>query len=332
MDVFPTQYSVLSATALSDYLSTAYGLGSAACRLLIHNVSDTYLLENGDSKYIFKIYRDAHRKLHEIKGEVDLLLLLKSRGAKVSYPIADLAGNNIQSFNAAEGTRYGVLFTYAKGKVSVELSETQLQELGKEMAALHNVTSDMPLIYNRIKFNIDTTITQPLQVIKPAFAELKEEYDYLITTAAKVTAKLQETDYSNFSYGYCQYDFLPKNFHFDEDDQVTFFDFDFAGEGYLMNDIMSFYIHYFLEVTYGKMSRNDAEAAFEIFISSYRKVRQLHEDELKIMCYLGFGFWIFYLGFQYDNFDDWSNIFFGPKYLKDRVALIKKWIDWFGEV
>ncbi|HEY8928975.1 MAG TPA: phosphotransferase [Mucilaginibacter sp.] len=332
MNVFPTQYSVLSATALNNYLSEAYDLDNTACCLLIHNVSDTYLLENGDGKYIFKIYRDAHRKPDEIKGEINLLLTLKGRGAKVSYPLADLTGKYFHPFNAAEGIRYGVLFTYAKGKVSVELSETQLEELGKEMAVLHNITSDTPLVYNRIRFDIDTTITLPLQVIKPAFAELRDEYDYLITTAAKVTAKLQETNYSNFSYGYCQYDFLPKNFHFDDDDNITFFDFDFAGEGYLMNDIMSFYIHYFLEVTYGKMSRSDAEAAFGVFLNSYRKVRQLHEDELKAMCYLGFGFWIFYLGFQYENFDDWSNIFFGPKFLKDRVALIKKWIDWFGEL
>jgi len=332
MNVFPTQYSVLSATTLNNYLSEAYDLDNTACRLLIHNVSDTYLLENGDSKYIFKIYRDAHRKLDEIKGEIDLLLTLKGRGAKVSYPLADLAGKYFHPFKAAEGIRYGVLFTYAKGKVSVELSETQLEELGKEMAVLHNITSDTPRVYNRIRFDIDTTITLPLQVIKPAFAELQEEYNYLVATAVKVAAKLQEMDYSNFSYGYCQYDFLPKNFHFDDDDNITFFDFDFAGEGYLMNDIMSFYIHYFLEVTYGKMSRSDAEAAFGVFLNSYRKVRQLHEDELKAMCYLGFGFWIFYLGFQYENFDDWSNIFFGPKFLKDRVALIKKWIDWFGDL
>src|ERR1700749_1784803 len=100
MEIFPTQYSVLSSTALNNYISEVYDLKNITCRLLIHNVSDTYLLESAAEKYIFKIYRDAHRKLKEIKGEVDLLLMLKSRGAKVSYPLADLAGRNIQAFNA----------------------------------------------------------------------------------------------------------------------------------------------------------------------------------------------------------------------------------------
>jgi len=38
--------------------------------------------------------------------------------------------------------------------------------------------------------------------------------------------KLAQLDVSAFSTGYCHFDFLPKNFHFDGD-SVTFFDFDF---------------------------------------------------------------------------------------------------------
>jgi len=72
--LFPAQYSTLSAAALRDYLIENYQLDqSTTCRLLIRNVSDTYVLENLNHKYIFKIYRDAHRKRNEIEAEVELL-------------------------------------------------------------------------------------------------------------------------------------------------------------------------------------------------------------------------------------------------------------------
>lgn len=331
-NIFPTQYSTLSSKALNDFISERYGLVNTSCRLLIRNVSDTYIVENQNEKYIFKIYRDAHRKLDEIEGEAGLLTILADKGAKVSCPVADLSGDKIQSFNAAEGTRYGILFTYAKGKVISDPNDKQLATIGREMAAIHNITLDIELKNSRITFNIETTIIEPLKTVKPAFAELPDEYNYLNNTAKKLIAELQQFDYANFSYGYCHYDFLPKNFHFDEDDNITFFDFDFAGKGYLANDITTFYVHYFLEVTFGKITREEAERAFGIFLKSYREVRPVHDDELKAMRGLGFGFWVFYLGFQYNNFEDWSNFFFGPKFLKDRTALIKKWVDWFGRL
>ncbi|MDB4923810.1 phosphotransferase [Mucilaginibacter sp.] len=329
MNIFPTQYSTLSSAALNGFLSERYGFSDTSCRLLVRNVSDTYLLENRTDKYIFKIYRDAHRKLDEIKGEAELLTILEERGAKVSHPIKDLNGDIIQAFNAAEGTRYGILFTYAKGRVVSAMNDEQLAVLGREMAAIHNITANIELNHKRIVFNPDTTITEPIKTIKPAFDELPDEYAYLTDTAKSVIVKLEQFNFTNFSYGYCHYDFLPKNFHFDRDNNITFFDFDFAGKGYLANDITSLYIHYFLEASSGKITRDEADTSFAIFVENYRKVRLLHYDELKATPYLGFAFWVFYLGFQYDNFDDWSSIFFGPKFLRDRVALIKKWMEWF---
>lgn len=143
--------------------------------------------------------------------------------------------------------------------------------------------------------------------------------------------KLKQLDTSQFSYGYCHYDFFPKNFHLDESNQITFFDFDFAGKGFLINDLLSFYIHYFLEVTYNKISREAGDRSFAVFLKSYRQTRKISAAEMEALPYLGFAFWIFYMGFHYENFDDWSNIFFTTKFIKDRVALIKKWMDFDAE-
>jgi Ser/Thr protein kinase RdoA (MazF antagonist) len=329
MTIFPAQYSTLSASALNQRLQQRYALTDTTCRLLIRNVSDTYLLENTAGKYIFKIYRDAHRKLDEIKAEVEWLNILKNNGAQVAYPLKDSDGGQLQSFNAAEGTRYGVLFSYAQGKVVTDLSEQNLQTVGREMALIHDIASTTTLSYPRKEYTVETMLTSPLKTITPFFKHLPDEYNYLLQTGHKVAEAINSFDTTKFSYGYCHYDFLPKNFHFANDGGITFFDFDFCGKGLLANDLASFYVHFFLETFKGKMTRHEADRLFGIFVESYRNVRPITDEEIKAIPYLGFAFWIFYMGFQVENFDDWSNIFFDDYYIKARVALIKKWEEWY---
>jgi Ser/Thr protein kinase RdoA (MazF antagonist) len=324
MKIFPTRYSLLSATALKEALEGHYGLKDMTCRLLIHNVSDTYLLEGPSSKYIFKIYRDAHRKVEEIQGEVELLKILQTQGAQVAYPIEDVSGNYLQSFNAAEGIRYGVLFSFAQGAVVYDLNDDQLMTLGAEMAKIHNITSGIELKSPRLIFSLDALLVNPLKTIAPAFAGLEDEYLYLQETSKKVLKNLNTFNLSSFGYGYCHFDFLPKNFHFN-DANITFFDFDFAGKGYLINDVATFFAHYFLQVMHKQISEEEAGRAFHVFLDGYRAVRNLSDEELKSIPYFGFAWWMFYFEFHYEHFEDWSNFFFGPKFIKERVALLQSW-------
>lgn len=328
MTIFPTQYSVLSAKALKEHLSKRYDLTVTNCSLVMHNVSDTYLVETDSDKYIFKIYRDAHRSHDEIMGEMELLDYLFDNGASVSHPVKDASGSVLQAFNAAEGTRYGVMFSYAQGKNVYIMSDKQLQLVGTEMAKLHIVSSSVNLSFKRKKYTIDSTLSAPLKVIQPAFKGMDQEYEDLVRATEFVMAEMSKLDTSNFSYGYCQYDFLPKNFHFEGEDKITFFDFDFAGEGYLINDITTFYIHFFLDVYYGKLTQEEADRSFKVFLDAYRRIKPVSDEEVDSIRYFGFGFWMFYFGFHQENFDDWSNIFFTPNFIKGRVELIKKWLEY----
>lgn len=328
MSVFPTQYSVLSAKALQTHLSVQYGFTVTNCQLITHNVSDTYLIENATDKYIFKIYRDAHRSYNEIMGEMELLDYFYEHGASVSHPLKDVSGKWLQPFNAAEGTRYGALFTYAPGKNVYIMSNKQLQQVGTEMAKLHILASSAVISYSRKKYTTASTLIEPVKVIKPAFKGMEDGYSYITEIAALAADELSKLDTSHFSYGYCQYDFLPKNFHFDEEDKITFFDFDFAGQGYLINDITTFYIHFFLDVYYGKLTREEADRCFNVFLEAYRKVKPVSNQEIEAIKYFGLGFWLFYFGFHQENFDDWSNYFFTPVFIKSRIELIKKWMEY----
>lgn len=329
MEIFPTQYSVLRASAIGELIEKQYGFKKLNCHLLIHNVGDTYILSNESDKYILKIYREAHRNLGEIKAELELLTILYDRGAKVARPLNDLKGESIQVFNAAEGTRHGVLFAYAYGSVQPELSKQQLQVVGKEMALIHAISSSIELSWPRKEYNFETMIHNPLERIRTDFKGMEEEYQYLVQTSSRVMKEIETFDLSKFSYGYCHYDYLPKNFHFKEDDTITFFDFDFAGKGYLVNDLASFYAHFFMQVMFNKMTQKEADNDFEVFIEAYKSVRPISDEEIKAIPYFGFAWWIFYFGFHHDNFEDWSNFFYHPRFIKDRVGWLKKWEDWY---
>lgn len=327
MQIFPTRYSTLSADALNEHIAAAYGLTDTTCKLLIRNVSDTYLLESHDEKYIFKIYRDAHRQLEEIKAELEILNILKVAGAKVAAPLTDLQQQQIQQFQAAEGIRNGVLFEFAAGQVVTDMNEEQLRTVGREIAVIHQETAKMNLNHPRNSYNITTTLTQPLETLAPYFKDMQEEYLWLKETAQQVIEKLNGMDTPAFSSGYCHYDFLPKNFHFDQGHNVTFFDFDFAGKGYLVNDLMTLYVHFFLHTEAKRTTPEQAAFDFETIVKAYREVRPLSDAELAAIPYLGYQFWLFYMEFHYLNFEDWSNFFLTPRFMKDRVALMKRWVN-----
>ncbi|MDH7459837.1 phosphotransferase [Chitinophagaceae bacterium 26-R-25] len=89
----------------------------------MRGVGDTYLVESSDGRFILRIYRSSHRSLPQIKEEVKLLHALQQAGVSVSYPVADILGDTIQTLVAIEGERHAVLFSYAPGHVVRSLDD-----------------------------------------------------------------------------------------------------------------------------------------------------------------------------------------------------------------
>ncbi len=331
MQTFPAQYSILSASALKTLVEQLYGFELSTCKLLLHGVSDVYVLQTTTAtKYILKIYRSAHRSAEEVNGEIELLNLLHQSGCKIAPPIPDKQGGWVQAINASEGLRLGVVFTFAPGKATHELTDTHLLAIGREMAAIHNATAGISLQYTRKPYNTFTTVARPLQVLQQCFADYDKntEYQWLADAAQQVVAQLQALDTGNFREGHCHYDYFSKNFFFDGEGDITIFDFDFAGKGFLVNDLASLHVYLFFRSMH-KISADDIEVVFEKVITAYRQVRPLSDQELGAIPALGFNLLLFYLCFQYENFDDWSNAFFGPNYLTDRIGLMKKYKEQF---
>lgn len=320
--VFPTLYSTLSPTALATYISQQYTFGPVQCKFIVRGVGDTYLVTAADSQFILRIYRPSHRTLGNIQAEVELLTALNSADVSVSYPLADKNGNYIQPLLAAEGTRHAVLFTYAEGRSQNLLSEIQLRNFGREMARFHNVSSSVQLSDARWTFDLETTLYEPLAAARDYFSEDAASYEWLLQSADKVKDVLSKLDTSRFSTGYCHFDFLPKNFHFDAADNITFFDFDFFGKGWLANDLMTFRQQLLLDGLLHRLTAEQVEKTWSLFVEAYRTERALSEDELTAIPYLGLGFWVFYMGFHitHDQFYPLTQ----PHMLQSRFGFVRK--------
>jgi Ser/Thr protein kinase RdoA (MazF antagonist) len=322
--IFPASYSTLCPNALAVLIADKFNLTDVSCKLLVRGVGDTYLVETPATRFILRVYRSSHRSLPQIKEEVQLLQKLQQSGVSVSYPIKKLSGEVIININAVEGERHAVLFSYAPGTPVKLLNNNQLRNLGIEMARFHNVSAKLSLGGERWEFNADTTLYKPLELIRPAFVEDPTGYAWLEKVVNQVNDKVYAADSTPFSKGYCHFDFLPKNFHF-EGDAITLFDFDFMGYGWLVNDIMSFWQHLMLDVYTNRMTKEAALEAYEIFLQAYCEHRPVSTEELALVPYLSIGFWLFYMGFHttHDQFYTYSQ----PNQVKAYTGILKHIVE-----
>ncbi|RYY58929.1 MAG: hypothetical protein EOO05_14880 [Chitinophagaceae bacterium] len=319
---FPVTYSTLEPAALSAWLGVTYGFTGNACSFILRGVGDTYLVSSGEARYILRIYRHALRTRQQVIRETSLLDLLRQHNVSVSYPVADLSGQLVNTLQAPEGPRFAVVFSFAEGRSFHIMNDQQLANLGHEVAAFHNVSSLLEKSEGDRVFDLETMLHEPLRRVRPYFASAAEDLEWLDKMIAGIYKKVDAVDTSGFSAGFIQFDLLPKNYHFDAQDKVTLFDFDFVGYGWLLLDIMTFWVHTELDVHVGRQTRAAGDKSFKTFIDAYRSVREIRDAELELIPYLSLGFWIFYMGFH-ESHDGFYGFVKEPGHLKVRMGLIR---------
>jgi Ser/Thr protein kinase RdoA (MazF antagonist) len=258
-----------------------------------------------------------HRNEEELLGEIALLEYLLFHDIRVAAPVNDKEGKVLQSFQAIEGIRRGILYQYAPGAPIIGQNDEQIILSAQYLARLHQKTEKLELPYNRKAYTMETMLWEPLQAILPAFEEFEYQEGYTVLKELSVTIvqNLDKLNTAAFTTGYCHYDFMPKNWHHDAQGAITLFDFDFAGKGWLINDIASYAVYLSL-LNPGTQEIKDRLA---LFIRSYTDIRPLQPDELTAIPELCLLFCIFYLKYQYENMEDHTNTYFGPRFLRERI-------------
>ena len=324
MTTFPATSSTLSAQALRSFAIDNYGLDeNATCGLVKTGINHTYLVKSGEARYALRIYSCNWRTRTEVEEEVNLLNLLKERNISISYPISGKTGAYIYEINAPEGIRYAVLFSFAEGDKIRVMDEEKCENTGALTARIHEAASGITL--QRTNYDTNVLLDISYGYVKGFFSEGLPEIKYIRDTCIEIKKIFAEGDMKNVRRGAVHLDIWYDNMSIKSKNEITIFDFDFCGNGWLILDIAYFCKQLF----HIEADKEIYEQKVKAFLNGYQSVRKLTHTELYMAPYAAAALWIFYLGVQCKRFD-WSNVFLTENYLKMLFTpRIKSWLDYY---
>ncbi|MCF2444253.1 phosphotransferase [Dyadobacter sp. CY345] len=320
---FPVTNSTLSTIHLAEFIQKEYQLAnSVSCKLLKTGISHTYLITTDTEKFVFRIYSLNWRTKAEILEEIRLVNLLKENEVTVSYPIADADGEFIKELNAPEGTRFGVLFSHAKGAKLINYSTETHFAVGQSMAQIHRLTENFKL--DRVNYTSDILLTQSFERLKLFLDAQHPEMIYMADLKDRLKQCFLETDFSKVRNGAVHLDIWFDNMHFTNQQEVTIFDFDFCGNGPLVLDIG----YYVMQLYHLERDETEYKLKLESFLKGYESIIQISDEEKRSLPFFSTSIYFFYLGIQCQRFDNWANVFLNEIYLERYIKMIiKRWAD-----
>lgn len=321
MPVFPATESTLSATHLGEFLRAKYSFShSSTCRLFRTGMNHLYMIADGETKFVFRVYTHGWRSREEILEEVRLLLHFRDNNVPVSYPIADSNGEYVQQFDAIEGLRVGVLYSYALGRKVPLFSADYAYQAGLAMGKMHLSAQNMEL--RRTVYDYETLVEQSLRTVQSFFGNENEDVQFLVKAGAYLQQHL--FPYVNtMQHGAVHLDIWFDNMHFDDAGQVTLFDFDFCGTGPQAIDI-GYFLYQLYSTNFAAGGYDEKAAAF---LRGYREVCTLTEHEEHHLGNLALAALLYYIGIQCAKYDTWSNIFLNEDHLRRYVGSVKRWLS-----
>jgi Ser/Thr protein kinase RdoA (MazF antagonist) len=325
MPLFPVIDSTLSPSHLAVWVIEKYPLSSqTTCRLFRTNMNHTYIVTEREQQYILRVYSYNRRTFTDIAEEVRLLNLLKEADVCVSYPIPDKHNQYIQEIEAPEGLRYAVLFSFGEGNKIRNLSEELCFRIGAVMGRMHKTTLEKRI--NRVDYNIEILSESAYLQAKIYFSESLEEMQF-IKTSAKVLAAEFGGNAAGIRSGVVHMDIWYDNMSITDKGQITLFDFDNCGNGWLILDIGYFCMQLF----HTQPDKPEYEKKLYSFLKGYQRITPIPEAEIPLIPYAGLAIWIYYLGVQAERFNNFANIFLTKNYLKMYIGKVKEWL-WYHQI
>jgi len=272
MEELKYRYSQLSSESVGRLVASHYNIDEVNhCEFYVRGLHDNYLIKDNDETFILRIYRNDWRSRDEILFELELLAFLRDNNSPVAYPLQTKSGGLCFFIKSPEGERAAALFPYADGCApgnKITVAESAL--LGNTIAELHNITETFKPNHSRIFLNITHLLDESILAIQP-FVD-KKVYSYLCMLQNEIKDNLPKLSQESPVYGICMGDVNPTNFHINNNDIITLFDFDQCGYGY-----RAFEIGKFISSIQSVEAKGDIADAF---IDGYQQVRHLTQDEL----------------------------------------------------
>lgn len=238
----PVVCSTLCSEALGRHIQVCYGLDSLlSCKLWIKGLSDVYLVETREAKYVLRVSHAQWRDRNEVQFELAFLDHLRTQGVAVAAPRLTVDGGLFISLEAPEGSRHAALFPFAPGEIPLcDLNLLQAGLLGQTLAQVHQCSQNFWEPCHRPALTLENVLQDSVDQLLPFFANQPTEQVYLTELRSRLQENLEHWTQAGPHWVVCWGDPHSGNAHFTETGGITLFDFDQCGYGWRVFDIAKF--------------------------------------------------------------------------------------------
>ena len=237
----PAEEQQLSLTAFATELLKNYGIHGAKVSCINFEFNATFSVEtDSGTKYALRININSTRTVENMKGEIEWVRYLnRTSGIHTPTPIAALNDQFIISgfHNDSQQTLFAVMYSWLEGEeLGDEPTLSQLHEVGKAIAILHQESSDFALSADAALPTFNDFFWGTEDYLFSDKSKLSETDRSLIQEAHDHIMKLTNELYSNSPVHIIHADFHGWNLMWNED-RLSIFDFDDCGFGIEAQDL-----------------------------------------------------------------------------------------------
>jgi Ser/Thr protein kinase RdoA (MazF antagonist) len=321
-DVLPVTYSILSADALLARIAEAYDLGKPLdCRLVRPGSNDTYAVTTSEDRFMARLYGAGWRSQPEISYELELLGHLAAGGVGVSLPLVGRDGIVARPIRAPEGTRYLVLFTYAKGKPLNWERERDAHLAGRAAAAIHAASEDFEGPNGRFELDLAYLVDAPLAALEPFLAHRPDDWRDVRRLAARLRNNAEAAIEGGLDWGVCHGDLGNRNVYLADDDTLTVIDFDLAAPGWRAYDFVA---------AQWLASYSGRAYIWDAFVNGYTQARPLAAADLAAVPVFHGISRLWTIGLDASNVWRWGTLPMSDFYLDSYLESLRSWEVDFG--
>jgi len=289
-------HSQLAAASVADLVAAQYRLRAPIdCRFYVSGLHDNYLVQVAGRKSMLRLYRADWRSPEEVQFELELLWFLKERDAPVAGPVRTGSGELSFAIECPEGRRLAALFDYAEGRAPEggEFPVEECTRLGHVVAKVHAISDSFTTTCQRPVLDVPHLLDETLPRVVP-FLDA-EGRGFLEELNRKLHRVLPGVPQEPVLFGICTGDINLRNFHIDDMQRITLFDFDQCGYGYRAFEIGKFSsaIHF----------HKSKPVLLQAFLDGYQQVRPLQPAELAAIPYFEMAGIIWVMGIAARNVD-----------------------------
>lgn len=270
MQKLEINHSTASGHCIGKLLSTIYEIPQVkGCILIQSKSSDIYKLVTRDYDLIFKVHGNNLKTIDELNFEVKALVFLSVQKAGIAKPIIGRDGSYISKVKYPEGIRFGVLYTFVKGRNIDPKNSNDYFLYGKSLAEIHSV--DISKLKFNIEFDVSKQIIESCANIRSLINTPGNIYNGFMQMKEMLLDEVDKLDIVGLRQGFCHGDSHGGNCAI-YNSKVIFYDFEHAVYGFQAYDLATF--------RWGcRVLRN--ERPYLEFIKGYSSIRDLPYFDMK---------------------------------------------------